>query len=343
MKHQKTTKHTTALLLAVSLFVLLTATGVSLVRFQNLISAASDQLETDGGSFYSRHFALVVDEEDDPFWASVYAAALQDARSCGAYLEQTAGQLSDHYSLQEKMRMAIAQEVDGILIYPDGSEELTELIDAAADQGIPVVTLLEDDLNSSRQAHVGGSNYDQGQEYGRLISQLCQEQGEEISRVAVLLDSSRGTSQEILYSAILEACEQLPLTIQAATVDSTNSFSAEEAVRDLILSNEERPDLLVCLNDMDTISAYQAVVDYNRVGQVRIIGNYDASHTLAAIQKGIIYATVTVDAQQLGQQAVASLDEYLSNGRTSGYTAVDQVVITQDTVEDYLAQQEAEP
>ncbi|MGM9538318.1 MAG: sugar ABC transporter substrate-binding protein [Candidatus Onthomonas sp.] len=342
MKHPRPSKRTALLLLAVTLIILFAAAGVSLARFQNLM-ASSAQPETESSSFYSRHFALVVDDEEDPFWASVYAAALQDARACGAYLELTGSGLSGSYDLQERMRMAIAQQVDGILVYPDGSEEMTQLIEDAAEGEIPVVTLMEDDPNSSRQAHVGGNNYDQGQEYGQLICQLCQEQEDEIRQVAVLLDSSRGTSQEILYSAILEACEGLPLTIQAVTVDSSNSFSAEGAIRDLIMSGEERPDLLVCLNDMDTISAYQAVVDYNRVGQVRIIGNYDSSHTLAAIQKGIIYATVTVDPQQLGQQAIASLDEYLSYGRTSGYTTVDQIVITQDTVADYLAQQEAEP
>ena len=342
MKHPKPFKRTATLLLAATLVILFAAAGVSLAQLQNLL-AASSQPETESGNFYSRHFAMVVDDGDDPFWASVYTAALQDARDCGAYLELTGSGLSGSYDLQERMRMAIAQQVDGILVYPDGSEGMTQLIEEAAEREIPVVTLMEDDPNSSRQAHVGGNNYDQGQEYGHLIGQLCREQGEELQRVTVLLDSSRSTSQEILYSAILEACEELPLTIQAVTVDSTNSFSAEEAIRDLIMSGEERPDLLVCLNNMDTISAYQAVVDYNRVGQVRIIGNYDSSHTLTAIQKGIIYATVTVDPQQLGQQAIASLDEYLSYGRTSGYTTVDQIVITQETVEDYLAQQEAEP
>lgn len=342
MKYPKRSRRTAPLLLAVALILLLTGTGTALIRFQSLI-ASSSLPETDGSAFYSRHFAMVVGDSDDPFWTSVYHSAAQTAQDNDAYLELTGGGLSERYDLQERMRMAIAQQVDGILVYPDGSEEMTQLIEEAADREIPVVTLMEDDLNSSRQAHVGGNNYDQGQEYGRLLRQLWEEQGESVRRVAVLLDSSWGTSQEILYSAILEACDALPLTFQAVTVDSTNSFSAEEVIRDLIMDAASQPDVLVCLDDTDTISAYQAVVDYNRVGQVQILGNYDSTHTLTAIQKGIIYATIAIDPQQLGQQAVEALTDYLSDGRANAYTTVDLLVITGETVEDYLRQQEEEP
>lgn len=341
MKQPRPSNHTPILLFAAVLVLLLGAAGVSMARFQSLMSSA-ELPETDGSRFYSRHYAMVVGEGEDPFWSSVYAGAAQTAQDNDALLERTGSGLSDHYDLLERMRMAIVQQVDGILVYPDGSEEMTDLIEMAVEQGIPVVTMMEDDPNSSRQAHVGANNYDQGQEYGQLIAQLLERQEEGLEQVTVVLDSSRGTSQEILFSAILEACEGLPLTVQGVMVDSTNSFSAEEAIRDLVMDQDRRPDVLVCLSDMDTVSAYQAVVDYNLVGQVEIIGNYDANHTLTAIQKGIIYATITVDPDQMGRAAVASLSEYLDYGRTNGYTAVDLLVITQDTVEEYLAQQQEE-
>lgn len=335
MKHSKGNM----LLVLTLAAVLLAASGLLLIRFQQLMTGTGIQ-DTESSSYYDWHFAMVVGDTDDQFWSSAYEAAAQAARESGAVLELTGGDQSGAYDVQDQMRMAIAQQVDGILLYPDGTEEMTTLIDSATSQGIPVITLMEDDTDSTRQAHVGGNSYDQGLEYGQLITQLCQE-AEEVERVTVLLDANRSTSQEILYAAILETCDGLALEIQAVTVESGDTFSAEETVRDLIVE-EERPDLLVCLSDMDTTSAYRAVVDYNRVGVVRLIGNYDAAQTLTAIQKGIIYATVTVDPQQLGVQAVESLTEYLTGGRTSGYTTVDQVVITQETVEAYLAEKEAE-
>lgn len=341
MDQKKQTRRAPVWPLAAVLIVLLSAAALFLFRFQALITSTGGG-DTESYNIYAYHFAMVVDSSEDLFWTGVYESAAQAAQEAGACLELVGSGLSENYDEYQQMRMAIAQQVDGILVYPDGSERMTALIQEAVDRGIPVVTMMEDDLDSGRQAHVGGNSYDQGQEYGSLIGRLREEQGEEIQTVTVLMDNDRGSGQEILYSAILEACEGLNLSIQAVSVDNTNSFSAEEAIRDIIMDTERIPDVLVCLNYMDTISAYQAVVDYNRVGVVRIIGNYDSAYILSAIQKGIIHSTLTVDPELLGQQSIASLMEYLDSGRTSGYAAVDLIVITGDTVDAYLKEKEGE-
>lgn len=327
-------------LLSCLLAALILISGFALLQFRSLMATTVEN-NLGSGATYSYHFAMVADDTDDPFWSNVYESAALAAREGSAYLELVGENLSDDYTLFQQMQMAIAQQVDGILVSHDGSEEMAELIQAASEQGIPVITMMEDDPDSPRQSHVGANNYDLGQEYAKLIHQLYQEQGEEIQTVTILLDSDRASSQEILYSSILEQCEGDPFTVQAVTVDNSNSFAAEEDIRNLIISQEEAPDVLVCMNYVDTISAYQAVVDYNRVGLVRIIGNYDASHILSAIQKGIIHSTITVDAEKLGQQSIDALMEYLEYGRTSTYSTVDLIVITADTVDAYLQEKEA--
>lgn len=333
--------HRTALwLLAGVLILLMLLSGGALLQFRSLMASSSEGAAGSGSS-YSYHFAMVADDTDDPFWSGVYESASAAAQQSGAYLELVGDNLSDSYTLLQQMRMAIAQQVDGILVNPDGSEEMYELIQMATDEGIPVITMMEDDPDSSRQAHVGANSYDLGQEYAKLIQQLSEEEGEEIQDVAILLDSNRASSQEILYSSILEQCEGCSFTVWPITVDNSNSFAAEEDIRNLIMSQEETPDVLVCMNYVDTISAYQAVVDYNRVGVIHIIGYYDSSHILSAIQKGIVHSTITVDAQQLGRQSIDTLMEYLEYGRASTYSTVDLIVITPDTVDAYLQQKEA--
>lgn len=85
MNDLKSTKPTTVMLLAVLLVVLFVATGAALTRFQTLIQASS-LAEKDSIQFYSRQFAMVVSDSDDPFWSSVYASALETARERDAYL-----------------------------------------------------------------------------------------------------------------------------------------------------------------------------------------------------------------------------------------------------------------
>ena len=93
---------------------------------------------------------------------------------------------------------------------------------------------------------------------------------------------------------------------------------------------------MVCLTAIDTRCAYQAVVDYNKVGVIDIIGYYDSELILSAIQKDIIYSTMTIDAKQMGAYCVEALNEYMQTGQVSDYFSVDLYVINKYNINDYL-------
>ena len=95
--------------------------------------------------------------------------------------------------------------------------------------------------------------------------------------------------------------------------------------------------MLICLNATNTICAYQAVVDHNKVGQIQILGYYDSDEILTAIEKRVIQATVTVDANRVGASCVTTLMEYLNLGRTSDFTPVGLQLVTAANLGDYRA------
>ena len=111
-------------------------------------------------------------------------------------------------------------------------------------------------------------------------------------KVVVLVDANADDlGQNILFAAMQDTVESQhymvdkPVEISMFSVDASNNFSVEESVRSLFVKNrEELPDIVVCLNEIDTASIYQAVVDYNEVGVVNILGYYDSD----AILKGIV-------------------------------------------------------
>ena len=55
-------------------------------------------------------------------------------------------------------------------------------------------------------------------------------------------------------------------------VDSSADFDTEEFVRDMFVNEESLPDVLVCMDEVVTECVYQALVDYNQVGNVKVIG-----------------------------------------------------------------------
>lgn len=60
------------------------------------------------------------------------------------------------------------------------------------------------------------------------------------------------------------------------------------------------PDIIICLNELSTTCVYQAVVDYNCVGEIAILGYYDTDTILKAIERNVITATISIDTEQMG-------------------------------------------
>jgi ribose transport system substrate-binding protein len=241
------------------------------------------------------------------------------------------------------MRIAIASEVDGIIVTADESDEMTELIDQAADAGIPVVTLYGDNTQSSRCSYVGIGSYDLGREYGRQVLQLAD--GQQQVRVMVLVDDyAEDLGQNILCTGLQDTIEQekqgnANVEVSLVSVDDSNTFSAEESIRDIFME-EELPDIIVSLNEVNTTCVYQAAVDLNKVGQVSILGYYDSDTILHAIDKNVIFATISIDTEQMGQFCVEALTEYNASGNTSQYFTADIELINKENVSLYLEGEE---
>ncbi len=162
-------------------------------------------------------------------------------------------------------------------------------------------------------------------------------------RVTLLVNPfANSLDQNILYSGIQEIIEQergdMVVELSQQSVDDTNAFAVEESVRDLFLGGDT-PDILICLNELNTTCAYQAVVDYNKVGSVSILGHYVSDTILNAIARNVIYATVDIDTAQMGAFCIDALQEYHDLGYTSQYFTADINLITRDNVDDYLREE----
>ena len=127
--------------------------------------------------------------------------------------------------------------------------------------------------------------------------------------------------------------------IGSLTFTPGTPFGSEELIRDLLQNENGRPDILVCMSETESECAYYAMVDYNQVGSVKLIGYYQSASMLSAVQKGVIPMVVTIDTQQVGAYSIEALEEYYSMGYVSSYFSVDLDIITKENVGTY---QEAE-
>ena len=331
--------------------------------------------EETAGETYDRYYIMIAQDDKSSFWQSVYQGAYERALQENVYVDWLGNDQFQDYSVEEQMEIAIAAGVDGIIVTADESEEMTALIDQAVAEEIPVVTLYGDNTHSARCSFVGVGSYNLGREYGRQALEIAREklagtretrtflrQTENVSeigvddeevevgsdarpiRVTLLVNSyANSLDQNIIYSGIQETIEQdrgdTVIELSLRSVDDTNAFSVEESVRDIFMDGDI-PDILICLNELNTTCAYQAVVDYNKVGTVSILGHYISDTILNAIDRNVIYATVNIDTPQMGGFCIDALQEYHDLGYTSQYFTADISLISKDNVGEYLRGEE---
>lgn len=323
---------------------LIAVTGVVVLRlYMNSFQEVLEEHQ------YQQYYVMITDDWKNSFWQAVYQGAYETGQAENIYVDLLGETFSTDYTKEDLMRIAISSRVDGIIVSADESEPLSELIDEAVLEGIPVVTVLGDNTQSSRCSFIGIGSYNLGREYGRQVLQIAEERKDTDLpvKVAVLVNSSaQDSGQNILCSGIQETLDtekkqgtEIEMTL--VSVDDTNAFSAEESIRDIFMG-ENLPDVIICLNELNTTCVYQAVVDYNKVGLVNILGYYDSDTIINGIDRNVIYATVSIDTMQMGAFCIEALSEYYELGNTSQYFTADITLINKNNVSLYMEDNDGE-
>ncbi|WP_408069857.1 sugar ABC transporter substrate-binding protein [Butyrivibrio sp. JL13D10] len=307
---------------------------------------------------YDKYYVMITDNYKSDFWQSVYQGALEAAEEQNVYVDLLGENIAGDYSCEQLMKIAIASQVDGIIVFASENEEMTSLINEADEKGIPVITLYGDSTHSNRRSFVGVGSYNIGREYGRQIFNIIKEKRREdfiesekmghrkTMQIAVLVNTdSQDSGQNIIISGLQETLDQENATnsefsISIVPVDNKNAFSVEESIRDIFL-NDSVPDVIVCLNEQNTVCAYQAVVDFNKVGDVNILGYYNSESIVSAIEKNIVYATISIDTKQMGEYCIDALSDYYEYGNTSEYFTADVTLINRNNVDEFIKKEES--
>lgn len=326
----------TLLLTAVCILMTVVMAVYVLRFYQNGLGEETEQ-ET-----YDRYYIMITEDSKSSIWQSIYQGACERALEENVYVDWLGDNLFEEYSVEELLQIATASAVDGIIVTANETDELTELINGAVAEGIPVVTLYGDNTQSARCSFVGIGSYNLGREYGRqALEIIASKKTNKPYKVAVLVNAyEQDLDQNILCSGIQESIEQersdsMDIELSLISVDDTNEFSVEESIRDIFMEQEE-PDIMICLSELTTTCVYQAVVDYNKVGEVNIIGYYDSDTIINAIDRNVIHSTVAIDTKQMGGFCIDALQEYHELGYTSQYFTADIKLIRKDNVAEYL-------
>ncbi len=333
-------------IICVSLALMFVVGVSSAVIFSRFRSKLSYLEETESVS-YDGHYVFIASNDDDEFWREVYESACDEAEENNVYIENLEDSLGVNYSDTDLLRVAVNSGVDGIIYGGTADETAAQYIDRAVSEGIGVVLLQDDIEASARQCFVGVNNYELGQMYASQIAELARTMNvPRQMRVYILVNKTMNEgSTNVITVAIedylSEKLPDLPLPeLEVIRINTEDTFSVEEDVRRIFYREEDLPDVVLCLNSIYTQCVYQALVDQNRVGDVSVIGYFANKSILEAIEKQIIYSTISMDTEEMGRDCVQALKEYTDAGYTNSYIAVSTQVIGKRQAERLLNEEE---
>ena len=104
--------------------------------------------------------------------------------------------------------------------------------------------------------------------------------------------------------------------------NTTGDFSIEDRIRQRI-ADTKNIDLIVCLNENDTIRVAQTVTDLNMVSKIGIIGLGESTDAYQYYTKGIITSLLSLNLVKIGETAMNELFEYKAKGSANSYIMAD--------------------
>ena len=302
--------------------------------------AGTKGLMSDEAHEYDSYYVLITDSPNTDFWQSVYQGAVAEAEKHNAYVELLGENLEQSYSKADLLNIAINSNVDGIIIEGDDDNDTVKLLLKAKEEGIPVVTVSDDNMECKRVSYIGVSSYNLGKEYGEQLVKYVKENVPDTCRTMVLMDDTfTSNSQSIILTAINEVIEDENLadkiTLSSHVVSSNKDYAAEEDIRDIFVGENSHsgPDVVICLSEKNTLCVYQTVVDYNKVGNVEIFGYYLSPVIKDAIDKEIIRSSIVVDTDQMGRRSIEAMNEYKESGYVSEIYLIDTDLVSKDNLD----------
>lgn len=303
--------------LALSGILSLMAFFVSLSRSLKLSLLAPEP-----GTALVYHFSLYIPDNRNSFFDGIIQGAAEAA-------EELNSAVSVHSidPARNELEFAAFTGVDGVIVCPylDDALARRQLEKLKANQ-MPAVLINHNLPSDQPWPFIGINNFD----LGRRIGLALPDAPEKIHLAVVYSNKAPGiyTERELVEMGISASLgERLsgpiiryrtnlnPLDAEALLIRIFRSADISIGYPDAA----DRPAIntIVFTDPEDTIAAAQTLVDMNLVGQIQIIGFGADPGVIETLRKGIVSASVVINPERIGYEALRSLAAL----RTIGYTS----------------------
>jgi ribose transport system substrate-binding protein len=254
------------------------------------------------------HYIFVAFNTNLPYWQEAEAGLNDAAKQMGVKAELTGPPAFSPDDELKAFQQAVAQKPSGILLSASTPELFRAPIDAAVQQGIPVICVDADSPESSRILFIGTDNYRAGQESGKRMGTLLGGKG---NVVIITIPGQFNLGERV--RGVNEALKKFPGIKVTKTIDDKGDpRNAYDAISALVQS-KDKPDGIICLEASGGAGAADALHRLDLTGKIYIVAFDKDPETLDWIQRGAITATVVQKPYVMSYYGLKFLDDLHHN------------------------------
>jgi ribose transport system substrate-binding protein len=243
-----------------------------------------------------------------PYWQEAQAGLTDAAKEMGVKAEMDGPTALSSKDELDSFQKAVALHPAGILVSVANVGIFKAPIDAAVQQGIPVICIDSDAPESKRVLFIGTDNFRAGQESGKRMADILKGQGQ-----IVLITIPGQPNLDERIRGVNEALKKYPGVKIVQTIDDKgDSRDAYDGVSAL-LAKKQKIDGILCLEASGGAGAADVLHREDLTGKIAIVAFDKDPETLDGIQKGWISATVVQKPYVMAYYGLKFLDDLHHN------------------------------
>jgi ribose transport system substrate-binding protein len=249
-------------------------------------------------------YYLVTANTKIAYWQEAAAGLNAAAKQLGVRSDLVGPETYDPQAQKQAFDKLVVTKPAGILVSPADPALMQGSIDAAVEQGIPVITVDSDSPGSKRLMFIGTNNYEAGQTGADVVAKQLNGKG----NVVVYTILGQANLQERMdgYRRVFSVYPDIKIV---ETVDiKGDPVVAFESTKTILEKTKPQPDAFVCLEAL-ACEEVAEVMDRNKVTGKTVVAMDTNQGTLEWIQKGVIAATIAQKPYTMAYFGLKVLDD----------------------------------
>lgn len=249
-------------------------------------------------------YILVAANTRIPYWQTALAGLNRAGSEMKVRVDMVGPKRYEPKAELDELMNAIGEKPSGILVSAADASLLVSGINAALQQGIPVITIDADSPDSQRLSFIGSDNYTIGKQGGQLLVKLLGGKGNVV--MFTYPNQNNLTERQHGYESIIEGHPDIKVT-QAVDIQGDPVLAYNTAKQ--LMASKAKVDAFVCLEAIACPEIGEAVSEANMSGKVTIIAMDTDRRTLQWIQQGLVSATIAQRPATMAYLGVKALDD----------------------------------